>query len=943
MDIYGNENDLKQIVENLNQAQKLAGFGSCKYDAIQDKIYLSEEVYQIYGIDPLNFNEEYKSLLELIHPEDQIRLQNSITSCLTGKSCYQIEYRIPQLDGSQKFVMTKGEPIFDDEQQVVGILEALQDITEKKQLEDQLRKNYENLVRAQGLAHIGSWEMDIAHGKNFMSEEAYRIYGITSEEIEWTYEEFLKFVHPDDIDMIKDILENPPKEHSFDMEFRIIKSDGSIRNVYQLMELTYDNDENLTFINGTIQDITEKKDLKKTLDHTQEKISKMQKQYEVLVQDSNDIFQIITPDGRIKYISQAVEKIIGYDPNTMKDTNIFDYFEGNEKIKLIKMLKLTLNISGFKVKEQINMKSRIGNEVFLELTMSNLLSEPAIQGIVLKWSDITGRVEMERNIEYIATHDELTKLPNSVYFNNQMILQCEDANEKGYSFGLIMLDIDGFKFINDSLGYQLVDQLMIQITERLKNFIGDETFICRYSSDQFAIIATGINKIEEYDEFARGVIDLFLDSFKLDQFELYITICMGISIYPDDGQNIDSLKKHANIALFQSKNQGKNTYQFHSPELDIKNYKQFVLRNDLRKVIDNNQLKVYYQPLVNLQTSEIIAAEALIRWEHPTWGMVPPNEFISIAEDTGFIINIGKWILREVCSTYKQWIKDGLTEIKVSINYSSIQFYEKDFVENIKDIIDEFKLDPHFLIIEIIESVLINNFEQVNTDIKSLQSLGIQVALDDFGTGFSSLEYLNKFNIDILKIDRTFIKNVPYEETTTIITKAVINMARELRIKLVAEGIETGEQLSFLKKLNCNSGQGYLYSKPVPQQEFLRLLAMKKCLPSVKDNSKIMAFEERRIFFRIQFPNLLEAAMTIIEIKGKKTEIGNTKVVIKNMGPGGLCFISNIILPIKRDVILQFNTLLLGEEIRVYGCPVWTEELVGNLYEYGIKFTYDQN
>jgi diguanylate cyclase (GGDEF)-like protein len=439
-----------------------------------------------------------------------------------------------------------------------------------------------------------------------------------------------------------------------------------------------------------------------------------------------------------------------------------------------------------------------------------------------------GVPKKSKKTKYISNYDELTKLPNSAYFNEQIRLHCEESKARGKSFALMILDIDGFKYINDALGYQLGDKLIIEIAQRLKTFLEDIKFIFRYSGDQFVILVPGLSTIEEYESVSEDIVGLFSAPFIIERNELNVTTSIGVSIYPEDGQEPSFLKTHADRALLQAKANGKNRYQFYYSNMNIQNYKQFALRNDLRKAIKEDQLKAYYQPQVNLKTNEILAAEALIRWEHPTWGLVPPSEFISLAEETGFIIDIGKWLLRDVCQTYKRWLNKGLAPVKVSVNYSSIQFLEKNVVTNIKDVLNEFQLDPQFLIIEITESIIMENMEQAITNIQTLQVLGIQVALDDFGTGYSSLQYLNSFNIDILKLDKSFIKNVLSDKTCDIITRAVINLAKELRIKLVIEGIEDWEQLSYVRKLNCHIGQGFLYSKPIPLNEFEKLLTEKK-------------------------------------------------------------------------------------------------------------------
>lgn len=925
------EINLKEIGANLSSAQKIEGIGYWKFDALHNKFFLSDEIYRIFDVNPINFKKDYHVFLELVHPEDRKEIVKAGKGCFKGRA-YELVLRIIKSDKTMRYINTKFEPIYGEGQQVVGIIGAIQDITEKKLLEDKLKKSYNNLSNAQSLAHIGSWELNIALDKMDISEEVFRIYGITPDQFDGTYEGFVKHIHKDDIDIFQNLLENPPKENIFDVEFRILRPDGSERNVYQRVEFDKGNDGKPIHASGTIQDITDKKNME-----TQKLLSK---QY--FTQDYYDFYEVIDRNGIIKYLSHEREEIFGGIPN--KDQlSIFNFLEGQDKALLKGMLKQTIDNKSQKVRKNNSIKTKFGKVIHYEITMFNHLDDPNINGITVYWHDITDRMELEKKITFIATHDELTQLSNRMYFCNQIVLHCQKAKISGARFAIIMLDIDGFKYINDALGYHLADQLILEISKRLKKYVSNDERLCRYSGDQFAIMVSDLNQIKDYDNYAKEILALFLSPFKVENYEINVTVSMGVGIFPEDGQEMETLIKHTNLAMLRSKGQGKNRYHLYTPEMDIHNFKEFELRNDLNKAIVNNQIKVYYQPLVNLETNEIIAAEALVRWEHPTWGLVPPNEFIYIAEETGFIVHIGKWMLKEVCKKYKEWLKKKLPAIKVSVNFSSIQFYEKNFVENIKKTINEYELDPHFFIMEVVESILINDFNKVSSDTNKLREFGIQIALDDFGTGYSSLSYLNRINIDILKIDRSFIKNVLIDETSTIITDHVINMARKLKIKLVAEGIETWNQLQFLRKLNCYAGQGYLYSKPVAPGDFEKLLAKKKCKPSIVNNAKELPFEERRKFFRVNFPLLLEATMSIVEINGKAAKVGNTKVLVKNIGPGGLCFISNIRLPIKKNIILQFSSQLLGKEVTCYGRLVWAEDINENVSEYGIEFTFSEN
>lgn len=790
--------------------------------------------------------------------------------------------------------------------------------------------------------HVGCWEMDIISDEGCLSEEACRIFGVAPEQFDGSYESFINLIHPDDRDDAAKAIKGISGKDVHDIRYRIVRSDGSVRSIRHLIKPIYSQEGRLMHLFGTIKDETGIKELEDFLDETEEAVDRIRRRFQVLVQQSSDVFEIISPDDfTILYISPAVEDVIGYAPSERIGRSTLEFLEEEQQAQFIKMADYVMDHPEERMYGDFTLEDKSGRERYLTYTMTNHLQEPSIQGIVVNWRDITDRVENQREIEYIATHDELTKLPNRVFLKKKISQLCEENSGSSFNFALLMLDLDGFRYVNDALGYQLGDQLIVQVALRLREHLGEDVFLCRYTGDQFAIIVQNLNRSWEYEQFVKKVTGLFKDAYKVDLYELEMTVSMGISMYPYDERDPDLLINYANISLLRSKHEGKNRYKFYSSDIGIQIYKQVVLRNDLLKAIERNQFQVYYQAQVKLETSDILAAEALVRWEHPEWGMVSPNEFIFLAEETGFIINLGNWMLREVCKTYKGWIGQGLKPIKVSVNYSSIQFFERNFVENILHIIGEYELNPHFLIMEITESVFMKNPEKAILDIKRLQAAGIQVALDDFGTGFSSLSYLNSFNIDILKIDRSFIRNVTLDDASTIITSTVIDLARELRIKLVAEGIENWDQLSYLRELNCYSGQGYLYNKPMPAGEFEMLLAKEKCLPTQILNEKREGRDKRK-YLRIKIPKRLEADMTAVQVPGQKFKVGNTKVEVKNISSEGLCFSAELRLPVNKELVLQFViTMKDGQETKLCGSPVWAHEVEENLYEYGLEFNSD--
>ena len=442
---------------------------------------------------------------------------------------------------------------------------------------------------------------------------------------------------------------------------------------------------------------------------------------------------------------------------------------------------------------------------------------------------------------------------------------------------------------------------------------------------------------------AQDILRLFEQPFSINEYELYLTTNIGISMYPDSGDTIHSLMEHANSALYQAKEYGTNTYQISSPNRNIESYKRFTLKNDFRKAVKNNEFFLVYQPRINPKNNKIIGAEALIRWEHPKWGVVSPNEFISLAEEEGLICLIGEMVLKYACKQNKEWQVAGLTPIIISVNFSVQQFLQTDLIEMVEEILRSTGLDPKWLEIEITETAFMKDEPTVLSKIEKLKNLGIKIAIDDFGTGYSSLSYLQKIKANTLKIDASFIKRIPHEVDSSEIVVATVHLAQKLKMRVVAEGVETVEQLNFLNKINCDEIQGYLYSKPVKVQEFKRLLMQKVCVLNQINNLINIQNENRRSFFRVDLPSPLEADMTISELGGKKVKLGFTKVLIINIGPGGIRIETNIQLPVRSDLILQCTIELFGEKLELHGSIVWNKESDYDYQLYGIGFIIDDN
>ncbi|MFL0252752.1 putative bifunctional diguanylate cyclase/phosphodiesterase [Clostridium neuense] len=449
--------------------------------------------------------------------------------------------------------------------------------------------------------------------------------------------------------------------------------------------------------------------------------------------------------------------------------------------------------------------------------------------LILKLQELNENLESKvlartKALSHIAFNDQLTGLANRRFFETTLKNSIQFSKDKNKSFALLFLDLDSFKSINDTLGHYSGDIVLKEVSKRLKECLTLDCFISRQGGDEFAIIASNIDTRDKVKELSQEILHSLSEPILLNNHNLYVTCSIGISMYPADGITFDELMKHADSAMYCSKACGKNTYEFYNSSIDALISKKSAIKHKLHSAITNNEFVIYYQPQYDVLTNEIIGAEALIRWSHPTDGIIPPSDFIPIAEESGLIDTLGKWILKSACSQVKKWQDKGLKSFKIGVNVSPHQFKQKSFVSDICNILRDTNLSPKYLDLEITETVGIENTSNAITKIHILKKLGVKISIDDFGTGYSSLSYLTKIPADTLKIDKSFIQNINNDSTSKTIVSSIIAVGKNLNLEVIAEGVETKEQLEFLKSQDCIQIQGYLFSKPIPTDEFEKLL-----------------------------------------------------------------------------------------------------------------------
>ncbi|HEX4036766.1 MAG TPA: EAL domain-containing protein [Acidobacteriaceae bacterium] len=465
---------------------------------------------------------------------------------------------------------------------------------------------------------------------------------------------------------------------------------------------------------------------------------------------------------------------------------------------------------------EAEMPSPDGGQRWLELHLRRVSAESGeTLGYEGTAADITERKLAECRIHRLAYYDRVTGLPNRALFEERLEDALAEARRRAGQAALLLIELDRFKIINDSLGETFGDRLLEEIAARVLGAAGEKSTVARVSGSEFAVILPDLSGIDAAEQVARRIVSTLGNSFSLLGHSLNVSCNVGISLYPRDGAGADALLKRADVAMYSAREQGPNELRFFTEEMNERIRQRLMLENDLRQALEQKELFLVYQPQVDMRTGAIRGLEALLRWQHPRLGLVPPASFISLAEGTGLIVPIGEWVLRKACSQARQWQMAGLPAVPVAVNVSAIQFRHEGFAKFVRNLLEETGLEAKYLELELTEGVLLTNEDLMFAMTQELRSMGVKLTIDDFGTGYSSLGYLRQFKVNRLKIDRSFVRDVPMNADDTAIATAIIQMAKALNLEVLAEGVENERQLAFLRSQHCYEIQGFYYSKPV--------------------------------------------------------------------------------------------------------------------------------
>lgn len=568
-----------------------------------------------------------------------------------------------------------------------------------------------------------------------------------------------------------------------------------------LSNLLYMEKQEVLIEDRTSEILLKNNELKKVVT----KLENMGREKELILNSVEEGIFGLDLDGKITFCNRAADFILGYRKNELI----------GQSYKILMNKDEELTETSFQLKEDPKFRKKDGIDFSVEYVVSSIKENGKIIGNVVTFRDITKRKQLEKEISHLAYYDHLTDLPNRLMLNDFLNQEIEQAKISGRKVAVLYLDLDRFKIVNDSLGHSYGDVLLKDVSTRLSRNIPKRAFVSRQGGDEFTVILPGFDNDHEVLTLVDQLVDSFAEPFLLNENEIHIKTSIGISLFPEDGSTAEVLIKNADAAMYKSKEKSGTYHHFFSSEMSDRSLENIFLENALYKALENDELRIHYQPQIDSRTNRIIGAEALIRWSHPTKGMVSPIDFIPTAEETGLIVPIGKWVLFNACKQLKKWHVQGFSGMTVSVNLSGRQFQEDDLLSMIEGVLTETGLAPEFLHIELTENQIFKNTYVTLEKMREIKTLGVKIALDDFGTGYSSLGYLKNFPIDTLKIDRSFMLDILTDKNNAAITSTIITLAQNLDLDIIAEGVETEEQLDFLMARSCFNIQGYYYSKPL--------------------------------------------------------------------------------------------------------------------------------
>jgi diguanylate cyclase (GGDEF)-like protein/PAS domain S-box-containing protein len=734
---------------------------------------------------------------------------------LAGEVIDGLQLERVRADGSPIVIRGSAAPLRDGSDRIVGLLVACVDVTEARRAAEELERHlhftralidaipnpvYYKDNEGRYRVHNRAWAELFGGTENWIGKTVFDMY---PPEIAQAHEE-----------RDRTLFERPA---STTYELRMPTALGEMRQMLYNKVSFVDRKGEVAGLIGIVTDVTRYKETERALEASEAR-------FRVLTESSLDLISVIGADGRVRYQSGALRSLLGYDPSETLGKDVFELVHRDDAEHLRAAMRRIIETRQSTAPVELRFRHRDGAWRTFETLGTNCLDNPHIGGVVFNSRDVTDRKVIQQRIQHLAYHDNLTGLPNRSLLQDRLAHAIARAERSHRKVAVLFIDLDNFKNINDTLGHDVGDELLRQVARRLSDCVRVEDTIARQGGDEFIVLLDSLEDSRGASLVAQKVLNGLRLPFALGGTEQHVSASVGIALYPEDGRDAQTLMKNADTAMFHGKSLGKNTYQFFTSQMNIAVKRRMTLESALRRAVMQKDFVLHYQPQINLETGEVIAVEALVRWKTEDSGTVMPGDFIPLAEETGLINEIGEWVLREGCRQAREWQEQGLPARRMAINLSARQFADRGFFDMVTRILADTRLDPSCLELEITESQVMRQTEGVMTLLNRLSKMGVQLAIDDFGTGYSSLSYLKRLPIQKLKIDQSFIRDITVDPNDTAIVVAIINMARSLDLETIAEGVETAGQLALLRSKGCRIGQGYYFSAPVRAEALYPLL-----------------------------------------------------------------------------------------------------------------------
>ena len=753
------------------------------------------------------------------HYEEKFR--EAIARVAVGQEIFSEELKGLKKDGSLMRIQFSSSPIYGEDGQVRGVLATFVDQSEReRRIEAELSKGNNFIEHVLDNLPVGISVNTIDKGAiGYANQEFLAIYGGWTRDDFTDLETFFRNIYPNPTEreevrtrLLKDIATGDIEKMSWD-DLRITTRDGTekilaVRNIPL---------SQMNLMISTVQDVTEQK-------LTEKALRESERRYQVMAEASPVGIFRLDPEGRLCHVNRKWREVSGRMISEVMGQG-WDVAVHPDDLSATRDIWQVAVHERRSFKVECRFKIPEGRTTWVFCQAEPIFGPRGeLEGYIGSVTDISRRKRTEEEIRQLAYYDNLTKLPNRSFFLEQLERAMATARRNGRHVALLFCDLDNFKDVNDSLGHDKGDQLLLAIAERLSGCIRRGDTLCRLGGDEFVLLLPGIEHDREAVSVARKIQRAMKNSFNLEGHEVYSTTSIGIAVHPEDGGDVSTLLKHADMAMYAAKGEGRNRYRFFSAEMNQRAQERMIMEAGLRQAIAREELTLAWQPQYDLQTSEMIGVEALLRWHHPELGVVSPGRFIPLAEETGLIHSIGRWVLEQACGQVQQWRQEGLEKLRVAVNLSASQFLEPDVVGMIKTVLRDTGLPPHWLELEITESVLMIDADVTMHTLNCLSEDGVKLAIDDFGTGYSSFLYLKNYPINRIKMAREFVQDILTDPDDRAIAGTLVAMAHNLDLKIIAEGVENAGQADLLRNMGCHEVQGFHFSPPLTVEDFSKII-----------------------------------------------------------------------------------------------------------------------